>query len=108
MIFSKYMTDQLLELRIEDLLMEHREVKKKKVGKYVMKYRNEEDVPSISVTYCVHTGKYHTDDGHHRMIAKHFLRKSSILAKIEPCYLFNCNGNEPDIPCYNIRHVILE
>ena len=102
------MTDQLLELRIEDLLMDHREVRKKKVGKYIMKYKNGEDVPPISVTYCVHTGKYHLNEGHHRMVTRHFLGKSSIHAKIEPCYLYQCKGNEPDCPSYNIRHVILE
>lgn len=108
MLFSKYMADQLLELRIEDLLMGHREVRKKKVGRYIMKYKNKEYVKPIYVLYCVHTGKHHVYNGHHRMVAKHFFGKSSILAKIEPCYLYHCRGDESGMLCYNIHHVILE
>ncbi len=102
------MTDKLLELRIEDLLFAHREVRKNKVGKYVLKYQTDENVDPVSVIYCIHTGKYLVSDGHHRAVAKHFLKRSSILARIEPCYLYCCKGVETDCPSYNICHIILE
>ena len=101
------MTDKLLELRIEDLLLAHREVTQKKVGKYIMKYQQQEDVPPILVMYCVHTGKFHLHDGHHSVVAKHFLGKSSILAEIKPCYP-GCIGAESGYKLHSIRHIILE
>ena len=103
------MTYELLEIRIEELLLTHREVKKKKAGRYVMKYKRGEVIEPVSVAFCVHTGKYLLDDGHHRVAAAHFSGKSSILAEIEPCYINECTGFEPDQePYHNIRHIILE
>lgn len=103
------MTNRLFELRIEDLLFGHREVSRKKVRKYMSKYVNGESIDAISVIYCVHTGKYHVSDGHHKTVAKHFLKKSSILAKISTCYLLNCDGVQTECePFYNIRHMVLE
>lgn len=102
------MTHNLLELRIEDLLLSHREVSKKTVGKYIMRYAQGEIVEPVTVTFCVHTGKYILDDGHHRIVAAYFLKKPSILAKIEPCYLYECEGNELNTGhFFNIRHVIM-
>ncbi|TKJ17007.1 hypothetical protein CEE44_00535 [Candidatus Woesearchaeota archaeon B3_Woes] len=101
------MTDNLLELKIEDLLLDYPEVTQKKVRKYMVRYHQGEEVDPVSVSYCVHTGKYYLNDGTHRTVAKHLLGKSSILAKIEPCYP-HCIGFEPKWTPYHIRHIILQ
>ena len=98
------MTESLLVLRLEELLFDHDEVARKKVGRYIMRFASGEHVDPISVTYCVHTGKYMVDNGHHRAVAAHFLKMTYILAKTEPCYIYNCKGLEPDIQFYHIRH----
>lgn len=109
----------ILEVRIEDLMLMHRKVRKKKVRKYMLAYKQGMAIEPVTVTYCVCTGKYELDDGHHRVVAAHLVGRSSIRAKIEPCYLFNCEGmdscyepfsNSPD-RCelyWHIRHIILE
>lgn len=104
------MSDMLLEVRIEDLLLIQREVQKKKVGRYIMRYKRGMDVEPVIVTYCVCTGKYELSDGHHRVVAAHLVGKSSVRAKIEPCYLFDCEGMDcdPYWNYWNIRHKILE
>ena len=99
----------LLEIRIEDLLLEHREVSKKRVRRCIAKINNGKPFKPVSVTYCAHDGKYHLDKGHHRAAALFFLRRSSVLAYAEPCYHYECAGYMPHCePFYNIRHIIME
>jgi hypothetical protein len=59
-----------LELRIENLLFSHREVRKEKVGKCIMKFVQKENVAPIEVGFF-HMGKYVLDE-HHRVVAQHF------------------------------------
>jgi ParB-like chromosome segregation protein Spo0J len=95
----------LSEVRIEKLLLVHK-VNKKKVREYMIKIRAGEPMEPVLVTYCVHTGKYEVFNGHHRVAAAYLMGKSSILAEIEPCYLFECPGYEPECtPYLNIRHI---
>ena len=103
------MKTSLLELRIEDLLLEHRTVTKKGIIEYVIKFLNGEEMPPIRASYCVHRGKYLVEDGHHRaFFARYLLNKSSIPAEVEPCYTGYCSGVETDCHEYNINHIILE
>lgn len=103
--FSMQMTS--MHIRIEDLLLCHREVTQKKVGRYAMMHKEGREVEPVTVTYCVHTGRYHLDDGHHKLVARHLLGYPSILAEVEPCYLYNCRGME-QTESYSIRHRVIE
>lgn len=58
------MRHRLLALRIEELLLEHREVEREGVEKYVRRFLNGEEVEPVSASYCVHSGKYYLDEGH--------------------------------------------
>ena len=101
------MKKHLVELRIESLLLAHREVERETVEEYILKYTRGEEVPPVNAFYCVHTGNYELCDGHHRTVARHFLGKPTVVAFVEPCYLYECDENE-DIKCYNVRHVTQE
>jgi hypothetical protein len=104
------MKSPVVELRLEDLLLTQSEVRKNKVGRLVMKYFGGEKIEPVSVVYCVHTGKYMLDDGHHRAIAAHFLGRTTIPAESEPCFLYECPGGIPsDCPPFiNIRYIRME
>ena len=95
-----------MEIRIEDLQLEQREVNKKKVSRYKEKYEAGIEMEPISVSYCVHTGRYMINDGHHRTVASYLAGKTSIASRTEPCYIYNCSGVGSEWALYSIRHTI--
>jgi len=102
------MSNQRYELNIDELVLEHVEVKKKTVKKYVMKYVKGDSVKPVQVTYCIHSGEYFLADGHHRVVASSFLGRKTVTAEIDFCYFFRCRGFREDFPKYTVKDKKLE
>ena len=77
--------DRQEEIPLNQLRLEHREVKKKKVRRYVGNFQNEEPIDPLVVIYCEETQAYYLANGHHRIFAAHLLGIESLLAEIDIC-----------------------
>ena len=96
------------DVDIEELILDHPEIKKKKVGKYAVKIRNGDYINPIEVDFCVHNRRLFLSDGHHRAAAYYFLGQRIVKANIESCLDNNCDGNYENIKLYSIRDIILK
>lgn len=101
------MNSKILELRIAELILAHREVSKDRVEANIQKFKRNEYIHPVSVDYCVHRGKYYLSKGHHRVVAAWQSGKESIVAEVNQCYLWNCEGEGGEGP-FSINHIILE
>ena len=84
---------ELLEVIIEDLMLSHREVKKKGVSRYVIRVKAGEELRLVGVTSCEHDGRYHLLDGQHRVVAWYLCGYRTVLAEVDQCAFFGCDGN---------------
>ena len=93
---------------IESLVLDHPEVKKKKVGKYAIKIRDGEPLESVSAFFCVHDSRNYLLNGHHRVVATHFSGRKTIQAEVDMCLDYDCDGNNEDVERYSVNDIILE
>lgn len=97
---------KLVVLRIENLILDHRELRREQVDGYVRKYCSGVQVAPVECTYCVHNGHHHLSDGHHRVAALVSLGRSSVLSKVDLCTQWGCKGVEGY--GFNVRHQFFE
>ncbi|MBI2084668.1 MAG: ParB N-terminal domain-containing protein [Candidatus Aenigmarchaeota archaeon] len=100
----------LVDIPIDSLILAHPEVRKNKVGRYVMSFVSQKNIEPVSVTKCVTNGNYYLTDGHHRVVAAYFLGNRHIRAQTLPCTydVPECNGkcSEGD-GAYSIQNIVL-
>ena len=67
------------DIVIETLVLAHTEVKKNKVGRYAIKLGEGSEGPNVSVSRCIHDGRDHLADGHHRTTSRYFSRIKLVI-----------------------------
>lgn len=102
------MSKSLIHVRLDDLILNHQEVKRKAVRKYMTKIYKGELIEPVSLSYCIHHGRYFLNDGHHRTAAIYTLGGTWITGETEPCYIYKCNGEMHDDVPYHPRNFILK
>ena len=82
-----------MQIPIDEILLEHEEVKQKVVGRNIVRLLQGKEFDPISVLYCHHLEKYLLSDGHHRLAAYYCLKKRTIEGEIESCTNYECKGD---------------